>query len=61
MFKIAEDLIEKIVNSINQNELKPCLALSSGGCSSSCYGNCETGCNHTCTENCKSGSGNTGW
>lgn len=50
MFKIAKDLLEKIIVNLNNNSLQPCLALMSYYCNHSCEGSCYGGCYGTCAD-----------
>lgn len=55
MFKIAKDLLEKIVINLDNISLKPCLAAIINDCNNSCGGSCYGGCYGSCQDTCLGG------
>ncbi len=48
MFKLTEDLFEKIKNALKPMELQPSVGRVATDCSWTCSGTCQGGCETTC-------------
>lgn len=51
MFKLANELLQKINTSLTSAELQPCLVNATYDCSSGCDSSCDGSCTEHCLKN----------